>query len=619
MGFIFGWIGGAAGTAEPVLQRMAKRQGLAIADITPAVSQNSCLAVGGPAASLYSAPNGTQSAAVNGTLEWYDPDLAVIAEEYGPGPALIEAFGRYGRDAPQQIGGAAAYAILDHQSETLLVAIDRLAVTTLCLADIPQGGTVFGSTADLVSAHPDVPTVADYQAIYELLYFTRIPAPRTIYRDIRKLLPGQALWQDRQGRQVETYWKMAFSEDSAAGEAALGKELLETLEAAVQRAGVGCAPTKLGAYLSGGLDSSTVAGLLAKVAPTNGGAFSIGFDAEGFDEMVYARQAAKHFGIELHEHYVTPAEVEAFVPKMGTLYDEPFGNASAVPAYYCAKMAREAGVDCLLAGDGGDEIFAGNERYVKQFVFERYFKLPKPVREKFLEPVLRHLPGRDSFPLTRKAWSYVNRANIRLPQRMESYNFYNDIAVSDIFAPDLCTEIDPNGVNAVLEDHYWLAEPASTLNRMMYLDIRTTLSDDDLRKVVRTADLAGVGVRFPLLDQAVVDFAARVPSDLKIRHNTLRYFYRNSLQNFLPQSTLDKSKHGFGLPFGHWLKSDQNLAALTDDALASLRDRGIFQDSFLEGSRAQHRDGHASFYGEVVWVLVVLEMWLNNHPHLTLK
>jgi asparagine synthase (glutamine-hydrolysing) len=213
----------------------------------------------------------------------------------------------------------------------------------------------------------------------------------------------------------------------------------------------------------------------------------------------------------------------------------------------------------------------------------------------------------------RKARSYIQRANVPLPDRLESYNHYNEVEMTDCFTPAVAESIDRQNPYRLLRMHYEAAGTESSLDSMLHLDVRTTLSDDDLRKVEQTSALAGVAVRYPLLDEEVVAFSARIPPAMKLEGRRLRSFFKYAVRDFLPPATLTKSKHGFGLPFGLWLKTDAGMQALAYDSLASLKKRNIFQPAFLDSAIETHRNGHSSFYGELIWVLMLLELWFQKH------
>jgi asparagine synthase (glutamine-hydrolysing) len=336
--------------------------------------------------------------------------------------------------------------------------------------------------------------------------------------------------------------------------------------------------------------------------------YSIGFDAPGYDEMEYARLVARHFQTDHHEYYVTPEDVVAAVPRVAAHFDQPFANASAVPAYYCARMAKEDGVDRLLAGDGGDELFGGNERYVTQRLLAWYQRVPASLRRHAVEPLLLGpLGGRG--PL-RKLGSYVRQARLPMPERMQTYNLLERLGPERLLSDEYLARIDRGMPVALLRETYHGAHAGHMLNRMLAVDMRFTLADSDLPKVVGACGLADIAVSFPFLDDDLVAFSALLPAREKVRGTRLRYLFKESLRGFLPEEILTKKKQGFGLPFGVWLLEHRGLRELTHDSLSSLKGRGIVRPAFIDELLGRQHAEHAAYYGTMVWVLMMLEQWL---------
>jgi asparagine synthase (glutamine-hydrolysing) len=502
-------------------------------------------------------------------------------------------------------GGAFVLLMSDERDGAFMLANDRLGI---CPVYYVAGNDrlCFASDADALAGCHDFHREFDPQAIYDYVFFHCIPSPRTIYRGMRKLEPASVLSGNGGNVDVRTYWMPRFASfDRAPGEQAAA--LVECLSAAV---GARIQPAS-GAFLSGGLDSSTVAGLLAG-HEAEARTFTIGFDADGYDESGYARIAARHFGTVHHEYFVTPKDVCESLPGIASSYGEPFGNSSVIPTFHCARFAREHGIETMLAGDGGDELFAGNTRYVDQNVFERYFKVPAVLRE-FLELGYRLLPVLSRLPVAGKGARYIEQAKMGLPDRLQSYNFLNRFDPHNVFESDWLSAIDRQSPWKAWRARYQAPLEADALQRMLYLDWKFTLADNDLVKVSRMCDLAGVEVCYPMLDTAVLELSTAISSATLLAGGRLRGFYKSAFDSFLPGEIITKKKHGFGLPFGVWMRNDLGLQALVADAFAGMRKRAIFAPRFLDDALRLFREDAAGYYGELVWIVTMLEMWLASH------
>lgn len=606
-----GWISpaGLSADANATLAQMRAGLGGATGSETLTATPAHALAAYSPfnAASVYAADG--LLAAIDGRPRWDDPALEQIARETSPAAALLAAYRRHGKDCLSHLHGPFCLAVIEPASSTALLAIDRMGIHRLCFATCSDT-LVFGSTTDSVVAHPAVGRTLDDQGIFNYLFYHMVPAPGTIYAGVEKLMPAQyALFQH--GTLTRGfYWEAAWEDGERADFDQRATEFKQLLRDAVGRSSES---GHIGAFLSGGTDSSTVTGVLSEVIKKPAETFSIGFEAEGFDEIEYARIASRRFNTHPHEYYVTPDDVVRAIPLIAAAYDEPFGNASAVPTYFCALKAKEAGIDTLLAGDGGDEIFGGNVRYAKQKIFEIYGRIPQALRAGLIEPALLNFPGARHLAPLRKAQSYIRQASTPLPDRLESYNFLHTHKLDEIFTSGFIGHIDPEQPIALLRDPYFRTRATSTVNRMLHLDWKQTLADNDLRKVCRMCEAAGIEVHYPLLDERMVAFAAALPPSYKVRGTYLRWFFKQALKDFLPPEIITKSKHGFGLPFGVWMHNHPALRDLAYDSLQSFRSRGYLQPQYLDHLIDQHRTGHASYYGVMIWVIMMLEQWLQRH------
>lgn len=496
--------------------------------------------------------------------------------------------------------------VIDTKQQSVSVAIDRMGIYPLAFT---QAGNslLFGSSCDAINAHPLATPDIDLQALYQYLYFHMIPAPGSIYKNYRKLLPGEYLTFSKGKLTVGTYWEMHFDENYRASFSDLKQEFLSTLRNSVKQAAAGM---ETGCFLSGGTDSSTMSGMLGEVSGKPARTYSIGFDEPGYDETGFARIAAKHFRTDHHEYYVKPVDIVEAIPLIARGYDQPFGNSSAVPTFYCARMAKQDGIEQLIGGDGGDELFGGNERYAKQYIFSLYENIPSPLRNGLVSPMVNCLPD---VGLLRKAKSYVQQASVPMPARLETYNLLDRIGKEKIFTPAFLQQVNTDKPIEHINQIYHQSHANTQTNRMLALDFRITLADNDLPKVSNTCAIAKMNVAFPILADSVVAFSSKLDPELKLKKTKLRYFFKEALRGFLPDEILTKQKHGFGLPFGPWMNKHKPLHELVISSLQNLKRRNIIQPEFIDELTSQHLSAHAGYYGTMVWVLMILEQWLAAH------
>ncbi|HEY8876273.1 MAG TPA: asparagine synthase-related protein [Roseateles sp.] len=522
--------------------------------------------------------------------------------------AWHQAYATHGVSCAAGVGGEFSVA-LDLPGGGHYLAVDRFAVHSLCYA-VQDGRLHYATRADVLARRLNLREL-DTQAVFDYLFHHCIPSPRTIYAGIHRLPPAHyALFKD--GRlTVSPYWTARFDEQPSPSFDALRDEFRSILRASVRDRLA--TDGKTACFLSGGTDSSTVCGLLREATDRPPASYSIGFEAEGYDEMAYARIAAKAYGADHHEYYVTPADLVKAIPDVAAHYDQPFGNSSAVPAFYCARKARADGYARMLAGDGGDELFGGNTRYAKERVFHVYSQIPSPLRAGVLNPLFMN-PVTGGIPLLKKGTSYIRQARVPMPDRMQSYNLLDRLGLTEVFTPAFLAAVDVDGPRQH-QRATWAAGPhdASLVNQMLAFDWRYTLAENDLPKVVGTTALAGVDVSFPLLDTRLLDFSLKLPTSYKLKGLKLRWFFKEALRGFLPDEILTKKKHGFGLPFGPWAVKDAALNALAADSLRGVAARGLVRAEFVDSLLTQRLREHAGYYGEMVWILMMLEQWLRRH------
>lgn len=506
-----------------------------------------------------------------------------------------------------RVHGRFAIVHIDLKRSRAALVTDRFAVFPLCYAN-QASKIAFADRADQV---PDQGSrEIDPQAIFNYAYFHVIPAPRTVFQRTWRIEAATRLWFDSTGPHSRSTWTPLFVPKPNFNVPEESRRFRTLLRRSVERE---ITTSATGAFLSGGTDSSTVVGLLRLVTGEPVDCFSIGFDASGYDEMQFARLAARHFNCRHHEHYLTPDELVTAIPRIAAYYDQPFGNSSAVPAYYCSHVAHSEGIVKLLAGDGGDELFGGNSRYARQKVFDAYSAVPLLVRQHALEPLLLRSGNPRRVPGLRKLARYVEQARTSMPERMESYNLLDRFGVETVFSPALLRRVNINEPKDVQRAAYRDDVSDSMVDRMLAYDWRFTLTDNDLPKVRLTAQLAGEQVGFPLLDDELVDYSLSLPASMKVRGLALRYFFKTALREFLPTEVIRKKKHGFGLPFGPWLIQNERLAHFAVDALDRLAERGFVRRELVHDLFSFRLREHPGFYGEMVWILMMLEYWLDSH------
>jgi len=550
--------------------------------------------------------DGERLVVVHGRARISDARLSERVSRQGLASAIAAGYAEKGAELLKLLTGSFSLAILEGAARNALLASDRMGTRSLCYAADARK-LVFGSSLDAISAYPGSKRQIRHQAIYDYVHFHVIPGPDTAYVERSRLGPASFLIWDHGRHRAAPYGSVEFVENEKRAFPALKEEFLTLLRKSVAEA---AEHGSTGAFLSGGTDSSTVAGMLRQVTGEAPRTFSIGFDAEGFDEVGYARIAARRFETRHKEYYVTPDDVVNAVPRIAAVHDQPFGNSSAVPTYYCEQLARDDGVETLLGGDGGDELFGGNARYATQYFYSLYGDLPRPLRQTVLEPALGLLP---EVGIVGKARRYMAHASLPMPERYDHYNLLQRLGPDTVFTSEFLGGVCRGAPAEQVEQAYRASNADSLINRMLALDFKYTLADNDLPKVVRSSELAGVDVRFPLLHDEVVAFSARLAPDLKLRRGRLRYFFKRALQDFLPAEIITKTKHGFGMPFGRWVQTHERLRQLAFDSLADLKKRDVVRSDFIDRLTGVHVKSHADYYGTMVWILMMLEQWFAQH------
>jgi len=603
---VSGWCGVTGQSVERSLLEVSRKGLLTSAISQPGQADTSKLYIN---STEVERANGS-IAGIQGQYHWRDPQFEKIRKAEGESSALLKAYEKYKKLTPTQIVGRFSLAHIDTNTNSVFLATDRMGVEPVNYY-VDKNALIFSSSLDFISCFSNVSELSQ-QSIFHYFFFHQIPSPRTIYNDHQRLMPGNYLYFHDGQVEEKRYWSPEFTneKDTSYRFEELKEEFDKTLRLSVNNL---LSEGKNGAFLSGGTDSSTVTGILTGELKESISTYSIGFDAQGYDEMHYAKVTAKHFSSKHHEYYVTPEDIVNAVPDVARIYSEPFGNSSAVPTYYCAKMAQADGIDRLFAGDGGDELFAGNERYSKQVIFSYFDQLPEFARKSLLPTLIESgaYPGK-IFPFN-KIKSYIQQAGCPMPDRLLTYNLAVRLGLDKMFTEEFRVSFNDKTPYEEYANTYNSVNAGTMLNKMLGLDFKFTLTDNDLPKVTKMCELAGVDVAFPLLSDELLDFSFKMPIKLKLKGTELRYFFKEALKDFLPQEVLAKQKHGFGLPFGVWAVNDPKLKALIYDNLTTLKKRNIIQPDFIDKLLSEHLPAYPHYYGEMVWLLLMFESWYVAH------
>jgi asparagine synthase (glutamine-hydrolysing) len=536
--------------------------------------------------------------------------------------ALIESRGV--RAALQAIRGMFAFALWDTRERALVLARDRLGEKPLYYGRV-GGSFAFGSELKALRAHPDWNAPVDRGALALYMRHNYVPAPYTIHEGIRKLPPGQLLtltWGAKEPV-VESYWsaqeaaEAGFRSPTSMSHAALTDALASLLRDAVTGQMVSDVP--LGAFLSGGIDSSVVVALMQALSARPVKTFTIGFSEEGYDEAVHASAVARHLGTEHTELYVTPREAMAVIPRLPSIYDEPFADSSQIPTFLVSQLARHH-VTVSLSGDGGDELFGGYNRYLLgKDLWRRLSRLPVSARAA-LARLVKTVPAR--------TWSALMKPVMPLAPRRYRVGLPGDKLhkLADVVAHPSLDSLYRDLVSHWRAPHELVLgaeEPPTLLTeggdiaiddpvaRMMFLDLVTYMPDDILVKVDRAAMAVSLETRVPLLDHRVVEFAWQVPMSSKVNARGTKQLLRSVLDRYVPAALIDRPKMGFGVPIDSWLRGPLRdwAEALLDPA--RLKREGYLDPQPIRASWEQHLSGQRDWHYPL-WDVLMFQAWLEH-------
>ena len=517
---------------------------------------------------------------------------------------MLAAYREWGVDCLSRFRGMFAFAIWDARARTLFAARDRVGKKPLHYW-IDRDGIAFASEPKAFLADPQFHPEPDPAALSAYLNYQYVPSPMSAFKGVRKLQPAHYLLVTDGKVRVERYWKLSYAAKRRMSEADACAELIERLREAVRLRLISDVP--LGAFLSGGIDSSTVVALMAGLSETPVKTFSIGFDEKEYDELPYARLVAHRYGTEHHEFVVRPDAVEIF-PRLVWHYNEPYADASAIPTYYLSEMARRH-VTVALNGDAGDENFAGYRRYITPGTARHFDRLPRPVRRAVSEVARRTpTPGRsDSVVYRGRQWlrRLSDTPEGRYSRRVMIFDPDQKIQMCE---PAFLAEAGDDGTPTFLAEAFERSDADEFVDAVLDVDVTCYLSDCLLVKVDIATMAHGLEGRSPMLDHEFMEFAASLPADLKLRGTDTKYILKKAARDFVPAEIIDRPKKGFSVPLDRWFRHE--LREMAGDLLLDgrLAGRGYFRPGAVQRLVDEHWRGAAAWHNHL-WSLLMLESW----------
>ncbi len=521
---------------------------------------------------------------------------------------IVHLYEDLGPDLVQKLNGMFAIALWDKKRRRLLLARDRLGVKPLHY--FVQGRTLYFASEIKALLAAGASREVDPEALSQFFSFEYIPAPRTIFRNITKLLPGHLMTVEDGKVETHRYWDVKFRsrELPPRSEEDIADEVYRRLKESVRLRLVSDVP--LGVFLSGGLDSSAVTALMSETASGRVQTYSIGFREKSFNELDYARAVAERFATDHTAFTVESSQVRDLVPVLMRYLDEPLADASVIPTFIISKLARKH-VTVALAGDGGDELFGGYDTYKAARLAASYRIIPRFIRRGLIRPAVRVLPAsakRLSFEFKAKKFT----AGADEPPEIANiiwWGAYTPEAKRRLFTPAFRSQVSPDPYAPVgFHRPHGPGPEADLLDRLAYLDLKLYLQDDLLVKVDRMSMANSLEIRVPFLDYTFVEFAASIPSRLKLKGLTTKYILKKTFRGRLPDTVLDRKKIGFDIPLGPWIRDE--LWDFTTDVLspAALARQGLFDGAYVERLLREHKSG-AHNHRQLLWPLIIFQFW----------
>jgi asparagine synthase (glutamine-hydrolysing) len=509
---------------------------------------------------------------------------------------IVHLYEQYGERCVEKMRGMFAFAVWDSRRKSLLLARDRIGVKPLFYT-VTGGRFAFGSELKVLLQLPEVERRLNWESVNHLFTTMCTPSSESIVEGVHKLKPGHLLIVSaKDGIRVREYWDVVFDPDYGKPEQYFVERLRDLLEQSVRLRMISDVP--LGAFLSGGIDSSAVVATMARLGTGRVKTFSIGFTEPEYSELAYARQVVQKFDTDHHELVLEP-NVLGIIDDLAWYLDEPFGDSSAIPTYMVSKMASEH-VTVVLSGDGGDELFAGYDRYLVEQRERKMARIPEPVRQ------AAGLVGR-SMREGMKGRNFLRHLALNGADRyFDACVLFRKFEKASLFTPDAYSEIQDRDSLGLWRD-FLQKSRMHWLSALQYLDIKNYLPNDIMTKVDRMSMAHSIEAREPLLDHKFIEFAATIPPELKLKGVTTKYIFKKAMEGILPDQILYRPKRGFAVPLGRWFRGQ--LSSFMRDLLLSRRsiERGIFNRAYLE--RLIDMNDRGRPLDLQLWTLISFELW----------
>jgi len=524
---------------------------------------------------------------------------------------VIYAWQEWGEACVDHFRGMFAFALYDRNAQSVFLARDRLGIKPLFYAVLPNNQVIFGSELKVLKAHPGLPRKLEPRAVEDYFALGYIPEPKTIYQNVYKMSPGHTLLLKR-GRPVpqqREYWDVPFSPIVIASEAELQDELLARLREAVDIRMVAEVP--LGAFLSGGVDSSAIVAMMAQLQDKPVNTCAIGFDVKQFNETEFATKVAQRYKTNHFEQTVDSDDFD-LLDTLADLYDEPYSDSSSIPTYRVCQLAKQR-VTVALSGDGGDEHFAGYRRYRWHMNEERLrSRIPLGLRKPLFGALGRIYPKADWAPrIFRAKTTFESLARNSVEAYLHSVSHASDEQRNAMFSDNFKRELQGYRVQEVFNHHAQRCPTDDPLSLIQYLDMKTYMVGDILTKVDRASMAHSLEVRVPLLDHKFVEWVSGIPSSYKLKGQEGKYILKKSLEPHLPKDVLYRPKMGFGVPLGKWFRGPLRERLRSHIVEGGLADTGLFNQKYLERLVADHQSGRRE-YSAQLWALLMFQATTQN-------